>query len=402
MIPIIREVLCKLNWQNLLVSRALKRLTWGARGCDDLARRCYTAGLVIAASQLCAAVHAAGPDSRDPLASIIRGSIGSGNRASGTTNTCRSEYGAITARIDNLWKPFPGRVGIAVRKLGCDWLVNRRVNIFFPQQSVSKLWVALTVMDAADRGRLSLADRLKLSRDDLVVFNQPLRSTVLERGGLFISVERLLEHALIHSDNLANDKLLRLVGGPDAVRAMLRRKGLADIRFGPGERLLQSRIAGLEWRPELAIGGNFYTARGRLPFAWRSQALRSYLDDPVDGAKPEAIADALLKLSNGKLLSPENTARMLNILALTRSGPMRLRAGASAGWQVYHKTGTGQILGPLATGYNDVALLRSPGGDVYSVAVMIAETREPIYRRMMLMQGVVRAITLGTGMRARK
>ena len=57
--------------------------------------------------------------------------------------------------------------------------------------------------------------------------------------------------ALTKSDNTSNDKLMRSVGGPEAVRAMIRAKGLGAIRFYEGERSLQSRIAGLTWTPEL-------------------------------------------------------------------------------------------------------------------------------------------------------
>ena len=83
---------------------------------------------------------------------------------------------------------------------------------------------------------------------------------------------------------------------------------------------------------------------------------------------------------------------MLAILARTHSGPLRIKAGVPAGWTVYHKTGTGQILGSLATGFNDVALLRAPSGELYALAVMIAQTRVPIPERLALMQHVARAV----------
>ena len=47
--------------------------------------------------------------------------------------------------------------------------------------------------------------------------------------------------AITTSDNTANDKLMRSVGGPEAVRAMIKAKHLGAIRFYNGERALQSR-----------------------------------------------------------------------------------------------------------------------------------------------------------------
>ena len=73
--------------------------------------------------------------------------------------------------------------------------------------------------------------------------------------------------AITTSDNTANDKLMRSVGGPKAVRAMIAAKGLGAIRFYNGERALQSKIAGLIWSPSYSIGSAFWDARNALPYA---------------------------------------------------------------------------------------------------------------------------------------
>ena len=322
---------------------------------------------------------------------VERVRLAGGKRDTGT-QVCAHEERHLSADIERLAQGFPGRVGIAVRKAGCDWTAGFNAEDFMPQQSVSKLWVALATFDAVDRGRLALDQRLTLTPDDLTLFNQPLRAAVLDRGELSLTVRTLLEHALIRSDNLANNRLLRSVGGPLAVRAVLAGKGVKGIRFGPGERLLQSRIAGLTWDSRYEQGRAFEAARAALPLARRDAAMRRYLASPIDGAEPEAIADTLLRLADGDLLSPASTRAMLAILARTHSGPLRIKAGVPAGWTVYHKTGTGQILGSLATGFNDVALLRAPSGELYALAVMIAQTRVPIPERLALMQHVARAV----------
>ena len=74
------------------------------------------------------------------------------------------------------------------------------------------------------------------------------------------------------------------------------------------------------------------------------------------------------------------------------TGPQRLRAGLGSGWTLAHKTGTGQELGGLATGYNDIGLITAPDGRSYAVAVMIASTRVSIPARQRLMADVVRAV----------
>ena len=171
--------------------------------------------------------------------------------------------------------------------------------------------------------------------------------------------------------------MLRLVGGPQAVRAVIDAKQLGDIRFGPGERLLQARTAGLEWRPSYAQGNNFMIARSRLSPDARRVAMDAYTADPPDGAAPLAIADALARLARGELLSETSTRLFLTTMASTVTGRARLKAVLPVGWGLAHKTGTGQDLARRNAGFNDVGLLTAPDGRRFAVAVMIGDTEQP-------------------------
>ena len=295
--------------------------------------------------------------------------------------------------LNDQWRVFPGRTGVAIMRIdGGEWITGKRGDELFPQQSVSKTWVALTILDLVDQGKIRLDQKIRITRDDLAVFHQPIRDRVIANGEIEVTVLSLLEQAIISSDNTANDSLLRTAGGPQAVKNFLMRKKLGAIRFGPGERVMQSAIAGLEWRQEYAIGRRFYAARGEVPLTTRKAALDRYLADPVDGASPEALVRALAKLAKGELLSPASTRLILGIMSRTSSGPNRLRAGVPAGWQFVHKTGTGQILPPVSTGYNDIGIMKAPDGTRYAVAVMMGSTTAPIPERMAFMQFVSRTV----------
>lgn len=298
----------------------------------------------------------------------------------------------LMADIDLAWRQFPGRTGIAVQRIDGDWITGKRFGEFFPQQSVSKMWVAMTILDQVDSGRLRLDQKVKITMSDLAVFHQPIRERVVANGAVEETIQSLMEQAITASDNTANDSLLRTAGGPEAVRNFIERKKLGKIRFGPGERLMQSQIAGLSWQQEYSIGRRFYTARSALPRERRQAALEAYLADPVDGAAPEAIANALARLAKGELLSPASTRLLLGMMERTKSGPNRLKAGVPAGWRFGHKTGTGQELDPLSTGYNDIGIMTAPDGTRYAVVVMIASTTSPIPARMAMMQAVSRAV----------
>lgn len=309
----------------------------------------------------------------------------------------RPAIGRPPAGLENLihdqWRVFPGRTGVAIMRVdGGEWVLGRRMDELFPQQSVSKTWVALTVLDMVDQGKLRLDQKVRITRDDLAVFHQPIRDQVIASGSIEVSILDLLETSIRASDNTANDSLLRTVGGPQAVTSFIARKNLGAIRFGPGERALQSSIAGLDWKQEYAIGRRFYAARDAVPLATRKAALDRYLNDPIDGASPQAIVRALAKLAKGELLSASSTRLMLDIMSRTSSGPNRLKAGVPAGWSFLHKTGTGQILPPVSTGYNDIGIMTAPDGTRYAIAVMMGSTTASIPQRMTFMQFVSRTV----------
>lgn len=298
----------------------------------------------------------------------------------------------LREQLFELWRAFPGTTGISVRRIDGDWSISHRGNQYFPQQSVSKLWVALTLLDKVDRGEVSLSDRIRISPDDLTLFYQPMASRVRREGAIVETAGELLVLAITRSDNSANDALLRHVGGPDAVRDFIDRNDLGRIRFGPGERLLQSQIAGIEWRQNLSEGRAFQAERARQPYEARRKALYAYLKDPIDGASPDAITNALARLARGELLSPASTKLILDTMSRTRSGPRRLKGGVPEGWQFAHKTGTGQDLPPISTGYNDIGIMTAPDGTRYALVVMLGDTTAPVIERMQLMQNVSRAV----------
>ena len=81
---------------------------------------------------------------------------------------------------------------------------------------------------------------------------------------------------------------MRSIGGPEAVRDMIERKGLGSIRFYEGERALQSKIAGLIWSQSYSIGDAFYKARGALPLS-RAQGRRSSAISPIPMTAPRRM-----------------------------------------------------------------------------------------------------------------
>lgn len=298
----------------------------------------------------------------------------------------------IREQINQFGSGFDGRVGIAVKSIDDGWEAGWKDHELYPQQSVSKLWVAITALDAVDQGKVSLDDPVTLTKADLTLFHQPIADEVLKTGSYTTTLADLMTREITQSDNTANDRLMRAVGGPQAVRAMIERKHLGAIRFANGERSMQSRIAGVTWSQEYSIGGKFFQVRDALPMNVRQAAFDRYVASPYDGAAPSAVVSALARLKRGALLSAKSTAYLLDIMSHTRTGPNRLRGGLQPGWTLNHKTGTGQELGGAQAGYNDIGILTAPDGRSYAVAVMIKLTSTPLPVRMTLMNNVVRSV----------
>ncbi|MFM8542924.1 MAG: class A beta-lactamase [Chakrabartia sp.] len=297
----------------------------------------------------------------------------------------------LTTALRTLWSAFPGKAGIAVMKGDGSWLVSYRGDEPMPQQSVSKLWVSIAVMDAVDKGQLRLEDKVTLRKSDMTLFHQPIAS-LIGPDGYTTTIGALLRRAMTQSDNTANDFLMRRVGGPSAIRDVIASKRLGAIRVGPGDRHFQAATAGMTWRPEYSSGWAFQTARASLPLSVRKSAMDKYVADPMDGATPAAIARSLARLKRGELLSAQSTRYLLGVMEQTTTGRSRLKAGVPAGWKLAHKTGTGQDLQSRTAGFNDVGIMTAPDGTSYTVAVMIADTKAPIGYRQRLIQQVAATV----------
>lgn len=299
---------------------------------------------------------------------------------------------ALEQQLVELGESFDGIAGISVTEVDTMATMAYDGKVPFPQQSVSKLWVTMTALDLVDNGALDLDERVTLRAEDLTLFYQPMRDIVRSRGSFSTDYGDLMHRAITQSDNTANDRLLRRVGGAPAVEAFMRRNQIKGVQFGTDERTKQSEIAGLEWQQAYSIDNAFYEARDRVPDGERRRAFEAYLADPMDGASASGLSKALARLARGDLLSERSTDLLLSTMEQTRSGPRRLKGGVPGGWTIAHKTGTGQFFDGTQSGYNDVGVLTAPDGSQYALVALIGQTRASYAARMAMMQEVTRSV----------
>ncbi|MFI5310771.1 MAG: serine hydrolase [Gemmatimonadales bacterium] len=121
---------------------------------------------------------------------------------------------------------FPGRAGVWVKHLTLGEEAAVRADETFNSASVIKLPVLVLAFQMADRGDLSLAERITINAADfrggsgIFRYNDP---------GLQPTLRDVLLQMVITSDNTATDIAIGKVGGVDKVNAWLRQNGYADL-----------------------------------------------------------------------------------------------------------------------------------------------------------------------------
>jgi len=98
----------------------------------------------------------------------------------------------------------------------------------------------------------------------------------------------------------------------------------------------------------------------------------------------------LAALERGKLLSPEYTKKMMDIMRGTTTGQNRLKAGVPKGAIVYHKTGTGWDVENRNSATNDIGIIELPDGRRIAVAVLLSGSELPAEQREKIIAEVAR------------
>lgn len=260
---------------------------------------------------------------------------------------------SVERRIAGIADTIEGSVGFAAVHVPSGVRLSHNGAERYPQRSVYKLPIALSVLRRADARQLRLDSTITVTPADFAPMHSPLRESAAGRA-VSVTVDSLLSLMVSESDNTASDVLLRLAGGPDAVMRDLQALGATHVRVDRSER-------------ELA-------------------AARDAADEQRDTATPDGMADLLVLIANGRGLSGESHRRLLEIMERTRTGPNRIRALLPPGTRVAHKTGTGS---PMT---NDAGLVTLPGGaGQVAVVVFVRSTAASVAARERVIAEMARA-----------
>lgn len=220
-----------------------------------------------------------------------------------------------------------GRLGIALVDSKGALLLGFNRDERFAMCSTFKAPLAAAVLMGADAGKFGLEGEVPFGDEDILDY-APVVKKNRKRGRM--SMGELAQAAVEVSDNSAANLLLPMLGGPGGLTAFMRAHGDTVSRLDRTEPTLNENAEG----------------------------------DPRDTTSPAAMAGLMGRLIF-EHMGQAPAAKLRAWLNASITGDRRIKAGLPQGWSSGGKTGT------CGTAYNDVALVKSPAGEEYVLAVYL-------------------------------
>ena len=282
---------------------------------------------------------------------------------------------ALLRDVSRIEKQAKGHLGVALLDLKDRQRWSHRGGEAFPMQSVFKLPLGIAVLQAVEAGRFKLDQPITVKRSDISLFHSPLAKGFKGDTQAY-PLRELIRLTIAESDNTAADLLMRLIGGPQTVTAMLRQGGITGISVDRYERVFQPEIYGMRgfgW-DEVIDEPKFRAELKALPADKRRLSLATYLrDDPRDKATPDASADLLEGLARGTWLRDPAHAQWLNRLMVDNAGGKdRIKAGLPAGSAFAHRTGASLTTDGISAATNDIGIVTLPDGRAFAIAIYLS------------------------------
>lgn len=289
-----------------------------------------------------------------------------------TRRHCLYLFGAglAAAAVDTLaetWQGIAahagGTLGAAALHLASGQHVSLHGDERFPMASVCKLPIAMHILALVDEGKLARAADIEVVRQDVTLnVSEVGRRWPQQRR---FPLDELLLSMVARSDNTAVETLYRIGGGAPAIMARLRSWNLDGIRIDRTERQCNVDAA---------------------------RSMRGFIADPRDTATPDGAVRLLRRLFHGELLKPASTARLVEIMEATTTGPGRIKGLLPAGVVVAHKTGTTGTSHGLNGSTNDAGVITLPGhAGQLALAVFLKGSAQDLAAREMTIARMAKA-----------
>lgn len=249
----------------------------------------------------------------------------------------------LEQKINSILKNKKATVGVSVLGFENGFTYNKNADKKLPMQSVFKFHIAAGVLNAVDKGKLSLDQKIKLDQSNLLENTwSPLRDQY-PGGNVEIPLSEVIEYTVAKSDNNGCDILLKLLGGTQAVQKFMDSKGVKGFQIKYNEEAMHK-----DWNVQYE---NYSTTKSAV--------------------------DVLKKFYDGKLLSKKSTDYLMKVMWSTSTGLNKMVEQLPKNTPVARKTGSsGKNNAGLTGAENEIGIITLPNGKHYALAVFVSNSME--------------------------
>jgi beta-lactamase class A len=256
------------------------------------------------------------------------------------TQTSR-DYSSLTWALDSITKTVPAQLTLGYINIETGDSFSYHGHELKPMQSTAKFPLALMVMQQVDAGKLTLEQKIPVSKADMAPNVNSLLSKSRDGKADDVPVREMLDYMMTASDNISCDVLTRLVGGVAALEGNTRKLGMESFRVVP---------------------------RAAIPHAIDFGRPYENVCRPMD------MAELLARFYTGSILSRQSTDTLRSMMERAR-GDGRIKGLLPKGTVVAHKTGTSGTSGGITTAVNDIGIVTLPNGQHLVLAVYVNEVK---------------------------
>ncbi|MBT1705657.1 class A beta-lactamase, subclass A2 [Chryseosolibacter indicus] len=249
----------------------------------------------------------------------------------------------LEKEINEMLDTLDARVGVAISHVKANEVLRIHPGDRYPMQSVFKFHLAMTVLRQVDQKKLSLKQKVQISKDDYIPDTWSPMAKKYPNGGVSLTIAELLAYTISQSDNNGCDILFKLVGGPKVVEEYIKLLGVYDVSIVATE-------AEMHQDPEIQYKN------------WST---------------PGALVELLHKCFNTPVLSKESRDFLWKAMTGSVTGAKRIKGLLPRNTVVAHRTGTsGRDEEGKTAATNDIGVIMLPDNSQLIIAVLIKDSTE--------------------------
>ncbi|MDQ0064310.1 CGA/CIA family class A beta-lactamase [Chryseobacterium lathyri] len=255
-----------------------------------------------------------------------------------------AQRSVLEQKINSIIEGKKATVGISVLGFENNFNYSKNGDKLLPTLSVFKFHIACAVLNLVDKGKLSLDQKIFISKSDLMENTwSPFREKHPD-GNIEVSLNEIIDYTVALSDNNLCDVLLKLIDGTKTVQGFMDSKGVKGFQIKYNENEMHKN----DWK---ALYENYSTTNSAV------QLLKKFYD--------------------GKLLSKKSTDYLMQIMISTKTGTNKIVEQLPKNTPVAHKTGaSGKNNEGLTIAENDMGIITLPNGKHYAIAIFVSNSME--------------------------